>query len=112
MPAGVMRREWRGSYQESAMGEPREQQRLASVAVVEKIIERVASESASSLTNYGLTYKHSAYEFWVERHDEPVPVHRFTSGSIEDCTHAETGRAERACKFVEDSVRNGIARLG
>jgi hypothetical protein len=94
------------------MAELRDTQRLASVKVVENIIRRVASEYASRLPNYGLTYKHSAYEFWVEHHDEPVPLHRFTRGSIENCTHVDTGRAERACKYIEDAVRQGFERLG
>ena len=94
------------------MAEPRDKQRLASVEVVEKIIQRVASEYPSRITNYGLKYRNPAYEFWVEQNNEPVPLHRFTSGSIENCTHADKGRAAKACKFIEDSVRNGIERLG
>jgi len=94
------------------MEAPREHQRLASVAVVEHIMQRVASEYPGHLTNYGLRYRNPSYEFWVEQQNEPVPVHRFTSGSIENCTHADAGRAARACQYIEASIRNGIARLG
>jgi hypothetical protein len=91
------------------MAEPKETPRLASVEVVEHIMHRVARAYASRLPHYGLTYQHAAYEFWVEYQDERVPLHRFTSDSIEHCTDA--GRAERACQYIEDAIRHGFERL-
>ena len=94
------------------MSEHKEQQRLASVAVVENIMQQVASAYTDRLTQYGLTYRNPSYEFLVLQHTERVPVHRFTSGSTDNCTHADPGRAEKACQFIAASVRNGRERLG
>ena len=94
------------------MREHQEQQRVARVAVLEQIIQRVASAYAERLTHYGLTYRNPSYEFLVLYHTEMVPVHRFTSGSIDNCTHADPGRAEKACQCIAAAVRNGRERLG
>ena len=90
----------------------KEQHWVARVAVVENIIQRVASAYADRLTQYGLTSRNPSYEFWVLHHTERVPVHRCTSGSIDNCTHADPGRAEKACQCIAASVRNGRERLG